>query len=140
MKCFFCDIQLGSDDKKIAENNSFFSRFDDFPVSPGHSEIIPKRHVESFFDLTESELSQMYDLILKTRVIIEEKFHPDGYNVGINEGKAGGQTISHMHVHLIPRYNNDSDNPRGGIRNIIRGKGDYSDKMKKMGRGEYLNQ
>ncbi len=132
MKCFFCDIQLSSDDKKIVENNSFFSRFDDFPISPGHSEIISKKHIESFFDLTESELSEMYDLILKTRLVIEKRFRPDGYNIGINEGKAAGQTINHLHIHLIPRYIGDVDNPRGGVRNIIKGKGDYGDEAKKI--------
>lgn len=140
MKWFFCDIQNKPDDKKIIENNSFFSRFDDFPISPGHLEIISKKHIESFFKLTKLELSEMYDLISKTKFVIEKKFHPDGYNIGINEGAAGGQTINHLHIHLIPRYDGDVDNPRGGVRNIIRGRGDYSDEMKKMGREEYLNQ
>lgn len=140
MKCFFCDIQRDTDDKRIIENNASFSRFDDFPVSPGHAEIIPKKHIESFFDLTKSELMEVYDLILKTKLVIEKKFHPDGYNLGINEGRAGGQIVNHLHIHIIPRYNNDVDDPPGGIRNIIPGTGDYSEKAKKIGREGYLNQ
>jgi len=127
MKCFFCELQHNSPEKKIVENNSFFARFDNFPVTPGHSEIVSKRHIDSFFKLTPSELSEMYSLVLELRAIIDEKFHPAGYNVGINEGQAGGQTIKHLHVHLIPRYIGDVVNPRGGIRNIIPGKGNYSE-------------
>lgn len=139
VKCFFCDIQCSPDDKKIEETDSFFSRFDDFPVTPGHAEIILKKHAESFFKLTEPQLSEMFGLIVKTRLIIEKKFGPDGYNIGVNEGKAGGQTIPHLHIHLIPRYNGDMDNPRGGVRNIIKENGDYSEEANKIGREEYLN-
>lgn len=67
----------------------------------------------------------MYDVILKTKNIIDEKFHPDGFNIGVNEGRVAGRTIDHLHIHLIPRYLHDVDNPRGGIRNVIPGKGDY---------------
>jgi len=139
MKCFFCDIKSDTDDKRILETESFFSRFDDFPISRGHAEIVPKRHVESFFTLTEPELLEMYGLIVKTKTVIQEKFKPDGYNIGINEGKAGGQTINHLHIHLIPRYVGDVDNPRGGVRNVLQGKGDYSREAEKLGREEYLN-
>lgn len=126
MSCFFCDIQADSSEEKIAETKLFFSRFDGFPVSPGHSEIIVKEHKESFFALTAVEVSEMHDVILKTKKSIDEKFHPDAYNIGINEGQAGGRTIDHLHIHLIPRYTGDVENPRGGIRNVIPGKGDYT--------------
>lgn len=138
MTCFFCDIQNNSDDKKIIENDFFFSRFDDFPISPGHLEIISKRHVDSIFNLSDEELLAMHKLMSETKLVIDEKFHPDGYNIGINEGEAGGQTVKHLHIHLIPRYIGDIDNPRGGVRNIIPGNCDYSDEAKKIGREKYL--
>lgn len=138
MKCFFCDIQSDSGDRKIIETDLFFSRFDNFPITPGHSEIIPKKHIDSIFSLSNEELLEMHDLILKTKLIIDEKFHPDGYNIGINEGEASGQTIKHLHVHLIPRYIGDVENPRGGVRNIIPDKGDYSEEVKRIGREKYL--
>ena len=127
MKCFFCDIQTGSTDKKILENKSFFSRFDLFPVALGHAEIVLKRHAESFFDLTAEEVSDMHDLLVKMKCIIDEQFHPDGYTIGVNDGRAAGRTIDHLHIHLIPRYTGDVENPRGGVRNVIPGKGDYVD-------------
>ena len=140
MKCFFCDIQSSTDDKRITETDSFFSRFDDFPVSPGHAAIVPKKHVGSFFQLTKPELQELYDLLRQTKLLIDREHHPDGYNVGLNEGTAAGQTIAHVHVHLIPRYAGDVADPRGGIRNIIPMAGDYHKEAEKIGRGEYLNE
>lgn len=125
MNCFFCDIQTDVKEEKIVETDLFFARFDNFPVVQGHAEIVSKKHVESFFELTEQELSEMYSLITKTKQIIDKKFHPDGYNIGVNEGRTAGRTIDHLHIHLIPRYVGDVENPRGGVRNIIPGKGDY---------------
>ena len=125
MKCFFCDVQKQDDSQRIAENDLFFSRFDDFPISPGHAEIIPKQHQESFFELTADDLASLYELLLETKAVIESEFHPQGYNLGLNEGAVAGQTINHWHLHIIPRYLGDVENPRGGVRNIISGKGDY---------------
>ena len=136
MNCFFCDIQAGATDKKILENDYFFSRFDLFPVTPGHTEIVLKKHAESFFDLTAQEVSDMYDLIGKTKCVIDEQFHPDAYNIGVNDGIVAGRTIDHLHIHLIPRYVGDVENPRGGVRNIIPGKGNYVD-MSGAGRRKY---
>jgi len=124
--CFFCDVQKSEDDQKITENEYFFARYDDFPVSEGHCEIISIDHLVSFFDLTPEQVQSMYELIKKTKKIIDEKFGPDGYNIGINEGEVAGRTLNHLHVHLIPRYNGDVENPRGGVRNIIPEKADYT--------------
>jgi len=138
-KCFFCDIQMQNDDKRITENQYFFARYDDFPISNGHCEIIPKKHIESFFELNPSQVQSLYDLVKDVKEIIEERFKPDGYNIGINEGKAAGRTQDHLHIHLIPRYHGDVENPRGGIRNVIAQKADYIPEMKKMpSRKDYL--
>ncbi len=130
--CFFCDIQKEEDKNKIIENEHFFSRYDDFPVNPGHCEIISKDHVISFFNLSSQEIQSLFDLIRKTKEIVQKKFNPGGWNIGINEGKAAGATQNHVHFHLIPRYKGDIKNPRGGIRNVISHKADYVPKVKKM--------
>ena len=123
--CLFCDR---SDEKKhriIVENEPAYACWDNFPVSPGHLEVVPKRHVESFFELEEQELLHLYTLLLHVEQLVDAEFGPNGYNIGINEGVAAGRTVHHLHIHLIPRYNGDVTNPRGGVRNIIPGKGDY---------------
>ena len=108
----------------------FFARYDDFPVNPGHCEIIPKKHIVSFFELSKPEVYLLYDLLKKVKSILDTKFHPDSYNLGINEGFYAGRTQEHLHLQVIPRYKGDVENPRGGIRNIIPGKGDYTTEMK----------
>lgn len=123
--CFFCNQDNKEKQQWIAENDLFYSRWDGFPVSNGHAEVVPKRHIVSFFELTNTEVLQMYDLIIKTQKIITEKFNPAGYNIGLNEGSVAGRTIHHLHLHIIPRYVGDVENPRGGIRNVVPGKGDY---------------
>lgn len=129
--CLFCDKENKEQHRIICENDLFYSRWDNIPVSEGHAEVIPKKHIESFFELTDGELSQMYDLTKKTKDIISDKFQPDGYTLGINEGLAAGRTIPHLHFHIIPRYTGDVENPRGGVRNVIPGKGNYQDPNKK---------
>ena len=106
-KCFFCDIQTLNDNNKIVDNQYFFVRYDDFPLSNGHCEIIPKQHIISFFDLTPDQIKSFYDLIKTIKEIIDNKFKPDGYNIGVNDGKAAGRTQDHLHIHLIPRYKED---------------------------------
>ena len=123
MVCIFCNIDYS---EVIAENNLFYSRWDKFPVSNGHAEVIPKRHVESFFDLSLDELVKMYDLVKVTKEVIDKKYNPDAYNLGINDGVAAGRTVHHFHMHIIPRYSGDVANPRGGVRHVIPGKGDYN--------------
>lgn len=124
-KCFFCEIQKQKNKKKIAENDHFFSRFDDFPVSKGHAEIIPKFHTASIFKLSTKQTQDLFSLLNKTKKIIEKKYKPSGFNIGINDGKSAGQSIFHLHVHLIPRYTGDVKNPFGGVRNIFSKKADY---------------
>lgn len=92
---------------------------DSYPVSDGHALIIPYRHFSNYFDATDSERISIIQLMDQTKRAWEERFAPDGYNVGVNVGEAAGQTVPHLHVHLIPRYKGDVDDPRGGIRGVI---------------------
>ena len=109
----------------LIENDFCYSRTDDFPASPGHIEVVPKKHIVSFFDLDDDEIVKVYDVLNRTKKIIDKKYKPDGYNLGVNDGEAAGRTINHLHIHLIPRYKGDVKNPRGGIRHIIPDKGFY---------------
>jgi diadenosine tetraphosphate (Ap4A) HIT family hydrolase len=115
----------------IARNILAFAVFDRFPVSPGHALIIPFRHVATWFDATRLEQESIFALVdlLKKRfdqgvLFPDGSTHtPDGYNVGFNAGEAAGQTVMHLHVHLIPRYRGDMHDPRGGVRHVIPEKG-----------------
>jgi diadenosine tetraphosphate (Ap4A) HIT family hydrolase len=98
---------------------------DGFPVSRGHTLVIPRRHVGSFFELTGAERASMLALVDVARTALESELHPDGYNIGINDGAAAGQTVPHLHVHLIPRFAGDQPDPRGGIRWIFPARADY---------------
>jgi len=98
---------------------------DAYPVSPGHTLIIPVRHTASFFDATPLERSEMLALLDRAKAQLEAEFFPLGFNVGINDGTAAGQTVHHLHMHLIPRYHGDVPDPRGGVRWIIPEKADY---------------
>lgn len=99
--------------------------FDGFPVSQGHSLIIPRRHVADYSDLTANEILAIHQILAEVRSLIQKRFSPDGFNVGVNIGFTAGQTITHVHVHLIPRYKGDVSDPVGGVRNVIPGKGNY---------------
>ena len=98
---------------------------DGFPISPGHTLIIPMRHVGSFFELEAAERSELLDLLDRSKVGLDREFSPQGYNIGINDGPSAGQTVPHLHIHLIPRYRGDRSDPRGGVRWIIPEKADY---------------
>ena len=121
--CPFCRVE--SEREIIASSALSFAFFDGFPVSPGHALIIPKRHVASFFDLSKEEQQDLLNLADWVKRIVEERYHPDGYNIGINVGEAAGQSIFHVHMHLIPRYKGDVPNPRGGVRGVIPAKQNY---------------
>ncbi len=139
-KCFFCDIQEQKDDKRIIENEDFFSRFDDFPVSKGHAEIILKIHIASIFELSSQQIQNLFSLLNETKKLLEEEFNPDGFNIGINDGEFAGQSIFHLHIHLIPRYIGDVKNPRGGVRNIFPSRADYTPEIKKIpSRKDYVS-
>ena len=117
-----------SDDREhLFENSIGFVIFDNFPVSEGHSLIIPKRIYSSYFDSTEEELKGFNELIFRTKDYLDKKFKPQGYNIGVNCGLVSGQTIDHVHIHLIPRYVNDVEDPRGGVRGVIPSKQKYDD-------------
>ena len=109
----------------IASNALAFALFDGFPVSPGHALVIPRRLVATWFEATEDEQRALMALVEEVKQRLERDFKPDGYNIGINVGEAGGQTVFHLHVHLIPRYRGDMDDPRGGVRHVIPWKGNY---------------
>ena len=129
-ECLFCQRCDTTKHRIIAENEHAYARWDNFAVSQGHLEVVPKRHVESFFDLSEVEVLAIHRLLkLARREVIKQGislgYVPDGYNGGFNEGEAAGRTVHHFHFHLIPRYWGDVPKPRGGIRHIIPDKGDY---------------
>ncbi|MDD4437327.1 MAG: HIT family protein [Tissierellia bacterium] len=112
--CSFCNPI-----KIVLQNNLAVAIYDRYPVSPGHLLIIPRRHVENYFATTLEERQAINDLLEDGKRLLELKYHPDGYNVGVNCGEAAGQTVMHVHLHLIPRYIGDIDNPRGGVRGVI---------------------
>ncbi|KZY86773.1 hypothetical protein A3752_04065 [Oleiphilus sp. HI0081] len=119
MICLFCEIQA------LINAELVYARYDKFPVSKGHCLIIPKRHVETWFDMTKEEQQEAFELIEKVKTMLDEKYSPDGYNIGMNCGETAGQTITHAHIHVIPRYKGDMDNPRGGVRGVIPEKQSY---------------
>jgi diadenosine tetraphosphate (Ap4A) HIT family hydrolase len=92
---------------------------DTLPVSHGHTLILPKRHIASFFETDENERAGLLDLLIRMQLILSENYQPDGFNIGINDGAAAGQTMGHLHIHLIPRYKGDMPDPHGGIRLIF---------------------
>ncbi|HRI17041.1 MAG TPA: HIT domain-containing protein [Burkholderiaceae bacterium] len=98
---------------------------DAYPVTPGHTLVIPTRHIASFFDTTAAEREALLSLLDAAREQLQAELRPDGFNIGINDGRAAGQTIGHLHIHLIPRYAGDLQDPRGGVRWIIPEKAAY---------------
>lgn len=115
-------------EKEIAlENEIAFAFYDDNLVSKGHIIFMTKRHVKDFFETTKEERDAIFELIDMAKRKIDEKYKPTGYNIGMNCGISAGQTIMHVHVHLIPRYDGDVENPRGGVRGVIPNKKDYKD-------------
>ena len=112
--CFFCrkaDL--------IHEGELTFISQDKYPVSPGHALIAPKRHVPNYFDCTKHEIIELWDSVNLAKQMIEKNHEPDSYNIGINVSKVAGQSVPHTHIHLIPRYEGDVVDPRGGVRSVI---------------------
>lgn len=121
--CLFCDI---SPERMISENAYAYAIRDNFPVTNGHTLIVAKRHVPAYFSLTYEEVTGCHELVCQSRdEIVRGDPSVEGFNVGINAGAVAGQTIFHCHIHLIPRRADDVDNPRGGVRHLIPGKGNY---------------
>ena len=120
--CPFCSLEIS----RILISNQYGMAFrDGFPISPGHTLIIPRQHVASLFDLTTEERQSLWELVVAVRTNLMEEFHPNGFNVGLNDGQAAGQTVMHAHIHVIPRYKGDASDPRGGVRWIIPTKAAY---------------
>ena len=120
--CPFCTV---APSRVVEEDKHAVLILDGFPVSPGHSLIIPKRHVGSFFEITDIERGALLKLLDRAKELVSKRHNPAGYNIGINDGPAAGQTVSHLHIHLIPRYEGDVADPRGGVRWVIPQKADY---------------
>ena len=120
--CLFCKDPRGVS----LENELAYSARDSFAVSPGHTLVIPRRHVANFFELTPEEVNACMTLINEERELIDKEFKPDGYNIGVNIGAAAGQSIYHVHIHVIPRYKGDVENPQGGVRHVIPKKAHYT--------------
>lgn len=120
--CAFCSLPTSS---VLDENASAFSFLDSFPISPGHTLVVPKRHVGSLFDLSVEEIADVWQLVRVVRDRLRLQQSPDGFNIGLNDGVAAGQTILHAHVHVVPRYSGDITDPRGGIRWLMPDKAKY---------------
>jgi diadenosine tetraphosphate (Ap4A) HIT family hydrolase len=120
--CPFCDLPP---DRIWLETPSTLAFLDAYPVTEGHTLVTPKRHVGSVFDLPPTELQELWTQVSKVRALLVEKFHPEAFNIGVNDGAAAGQTIPHAHIHIIPRHDGDSPDPRGGIRWVIPTKAKY---------------
>lgn len=120
--CPFCTLPQ---ERIIKSDDSGIVIRDGFPISPGHTLIIPRRHIESFFELTDGERNNLMKLLEEAKKVNDTELRPDGYNIGINDGAIAGQTVPHLHIHLIPRYAGDCKDPRGGVRWIIPERADY---------------
>lgn len=123
--CPFCAVAETPEKGSMPSNTLAHIRLDGFPVSKGHLLIIPNRHAAYWFDLTPDEQQAIMELVEQGKQWLEERYRPDGYNIGMNCGLAAGQTVLHMHCHLIPRYAGDQQDPRGGVRWVIPEKADY---------------
>lgn len=119
--CPFCDVA-----RPLVARSDLAVAFEDaYPVSPGHVLVVPRRHVPTYFECTEAEKHELWQLVEQVRVLAVNQYAPDGFNVGFNVGTAAGQTVHHAHVHVIPRYTNDVADPSGGVRHAVIGRGYY---------------
>jgi diadenosine tetraphosphate (Ap4A) HIT family hydrolase len=112
--CPFCDLVTG--DGLLLDRGLAVGVADAFPLTPGHSLVIPRRHEADFFALTDSERSAMLDVAAELHALLKRQHNFDGVNLGLNNGAAAGQTVPHAHLHVIPRYTGDTPDPRGGVR------------------------
>ena len=122
MDCIFCSINK---EKIIYENQYWFAIFDEFPVNQGHVLLMPKHHVETIYGLNEEESNTLVASIEAVENLLKRFLKIDGFNIGINQGAAAGQTVPHLHIHIIPRYEGDVDDPKGGVRGVIPSKQKY---------------
>jgi diadenosine tetraphosphate (Ap4A) HIT family hydrolase len=120
--CPFCHPQQS---RVFLSDDLIIGLWDGYPVSEGHALLVPKRHIATWFDATQEEQQALTTAIEIAKTKIERQHAPDGYNVGFNAGEAAGQTVFHLHVHVIPRYRGDVSDPRGGVRGVIPAKAAY---------------
>jgi diadenosine tetraphosphate (Ap4A) HIT family hydrolase len=123
--CPFCERIATSE--SIAENAHAVAFWDAYPVNPGHALVVPRRHEPDYFALTPAEQDALWRLAAVVRGMIDARHLPDGYNLGVNAGPAAGQTVSHAHLHVIPRYRGDVADPRGGVRWVLPDRARYWD-------------
>jgi len=122
MACPFCTLR----ESRVRFQSPLAVGVDDaYPVSPGHTLIVPRRHVGSYFQLDATERQAMNELLDRAQAELAQRLHPDAYTIGINDGPAAGQSIPHVHMHLIPRFRGDRESPRGGVRWVLPDKADY---------------
>ena len=121
-QCPFCNVV---EDRVVLENDGAIAILDGFPISLGHMLIIPKNHVSSLFQLDQSQQLLVISLLEEAYKYLNSEYKPDGFNIGINDGVAAGQTVPHLHIHIVPRYENDQKDPRGGVRLIFPDKARY---------------
>lgn len=114
--CIFCSPKP---DVIVFSNTHAYSRFDDYPVTPGHMLIIPFRHIRSYFEISDDEQTALWDLIRLGKEHLDNAFHPEGYNIAINDGMVAGQTVMHLHIHLIPRYPGDLKDPKAWVHQVL---------------------
>jgi diadenosine tetraphosphate (Ap4A) HIT family hydrolase len=124
--CPFCNIgKLVNKERILYEDATWIAVLDRYPVSEGHTLLIPKRHCTTYFDLNFVESDSLAATIKVVKALLDAKYKPNGYNIGVNCGEAAGQTVHHCHIHIIPRYTGDCENPRGGVRGVIPNKQHY---------------
>jgi len=122
MPCPFCDIEGRP---IVAQSDLALALRDAYPASPGHTLIVPRRHVADWWSATTFERAAMLSLVDEVKSALDAELCPDGYNLGFNDRPAAGQTVFHLHLHLIPRFAGDVDDPTGGVRHAVVGKGNY---------------
>ena len=115
--CRFCLAKPGR--RVMIEGKHGFAAWDRHPASPGHFLVIPYRHFPDYFDISDEEREELWRLVAEGKTMADERHNPDGYNIGINVGTLAGQSIPHLHIHVIPRYKGDVENPKGGVRGVI---------------------
>jgi len=122
--CRFCKKPDGR--RVMVEGKYGFAAYDRHPASDGHFLVIPHRHFASYFDINDDEREDLWSIVAEAKKMVDKEFKPDGYNIGINVGEWAGQSIHHLHIHVIPRYKGDVENPRGGVRGVIPAKKLYN--------------
>ena len=120
--CPFCEPDT---ERVWLENDCGLVLWDAFPLTEGHTLVVPRKHADSLYELTANEQASLWNLVADVRRQLAQQLHPDGFNIGLNDGRAAGQTVMHVHIHVIPRRHGDVADPRGGVRWILPNKAQY---------------